>query len=161
MKITKNKLLSGVLTLAMPLAMLMSAPSAQAYDVKTYSGSMCEATYGSQTGDFYKYTGYLLNKSTGSRWVTCAVTRDQWTNLNGTLAAWINVKNVGTATTRCYMGEHRPDGNYVQQIVGNGSTWVPIDSSASDRYGHRAIYCYIPAKGRLNHVRIYEHNAVN
>ena len=161
MKITKNKLLTGILTLAMPLAILMSAPSAQATDVKTYSGSMCEATFGFQAGDFYKYSGYTINQATSSRWLTCSVTRDRWFNVNGTYAAWINVSNPGGASTRCYMNEHRPDGSYVQQVTAAGSTWVGIDSSLSGNYGHRAVYCLVPAKGRVNHVRVYEHNAVD
>lgn len=158
-KLHKN-LLSATLSLTLPLAALFSTAPASA-DVKTYSGSVCQATYGSQEGDLYKYTTSIYNVATGYRWITCAVARDR---LNSTAGDWITYVYVEPANanqrTYCYLDEARVNGAIAQRNASSrlGEGWIALNTTFSESYGSRALYCYVPPKGFVNHLRIYEFN---
>jgi hypothetical protein len=59
-------------------------PPSPAYDAKSFSGTECQPTYGSQISDLRYYSSEIYNDSSSYyRYVTCPVMRDDAWNTDG------------------------------------------------------------------------------
>lgn len=163
MRITILKKLSKtIVALSLPLSVLLSAPVTQAYDVKSYGGANCQAYFGSQEGDLTKAVSGIYNASTAYKWVSCGIVQDKLftaTSNAGTVAFWVYVNNPNATRTYCYLQESNTNGSAVQVRAGNvvGNGWINLDTSSSSSFGSRTLYCYLPTRGRLSHIRTYEY----
>ena len=154
------------LTFALPLA-LLSAPKAQAYDLKTWSGSTCQAFFGAQEQYFDKGWSGIKNTSSISRWISCGVTDDTYNSSggnydNGTQGADMYITQGNFSTTTCYLTERGYTGQEVdtdtQVKTGNG--YLYIDTAASHAaYGARMLACKLAPGAVLNWIRIWEYDS--
>ena len=161
-KYIHNVLVKSTVALAVPLTMLLSAPVTQAYDVKSWGGANCQAYYGSDEGNITKSAAGVVNTANVYKWVSCGITRDKlFTNpsASGTRAFWVYVRGPAGKTTRCNLREAAVNGSNVQtRSAGRvGAGWINLDTSLSHTTGSRTLYCYLPPRGGITHIRGYEY----
>ena len=156
----KNILVKTTLTLSLPLTILLSTPTTQAFDVKSWGGANCQAYFGNQEGDLNKRADGIYNTASTARWVSCGITRDKLftaPSASGTFAFWVYVNAPAGSTTYCNLREASVTGGNVQTRANNGNPWISLDTSLSQTTGSRTIYCLLPSKARLSHIRSYEY----
>lgn len=164
MKINR-KLSKLVLAMALPLA-LVSAPKAQAYDLKTWSGSTCQAFYGAQEQYFDKTWSGIKNTSSAPRWASCAVTDDTYGSGgnydNGTQGADVYISQSVSSVTTCYLTERGYTGQEIDTDtkVKSGGGYLYIDTAASHAtFGARMLACKLAPGATLNWIRIWEYDS--
>lgn len=144
----------------LPLSLLVSQ-SAQAYDLKVYSGAMCQAFYGSQEARFNKQWDGIKNISGTASWVMCGIVRDNQQTIIGSngFQAW--VKAPGAAQTVCYHSERsRTTSVEVQTkaLSRTGTGFLNLDTGLSQANGQRILACKLPPNGILSTIYYWEHD---
>jgi hypothetical protein len=135
--------------------MAISNP-ALAVDGKTFSGNGCQSWYGSQRNDFDARHDGAYNNSTGSRWASCPITRDNTTNTNGTRRVWVYAYKSGGPNTSCILRGETSTGGILASDSRSGNGWIYLDINNSVNWGSYMLYCYVPAGGRLSHYFVEE-----
>ncbi len=132
----------------------------QAYDAKTYSGSLCQAYFGYDETWFHKYARGIFNRSSSYRWISCGVTRDRY-GLIGTHGAQIHVIAGSSRRTTCTLSERNTNGTILQSRAASrfGSGYIRLDTSRSKNFRNNAriIFCYVPPQATITSVEIREH----
>ena len=162
---TKLNIKKIALSLALPLVML-SAPQAQAFDLKTWSGSMCSAFYGTQDQFFNRTHSGIKNISGDPRWVTCGVVDDTYNGSNsgnydnGTQGARVRVQQPPASLSTCYLSERGDFGQEIDttMVVIPGSGEQNLSTTASDHWGNRILLCKLAPGATLNRITIWEYD---
>ena len=161
-KYIHNIFVKSAVALSIPLSVLLSAPVTQAYDVKSWGGANCQAYFGSDEANITKAASGLVNNANVYKWVSCGITRDKlFSNPSniGTRAFWVYVRGPAGKSTRCHLRESAVNGANVQtRSAGRiGPGWINLDTSLSSTNGSRTLYCYVPPRGGITHIRGYEY----
>ena len=161
-KYLNNILVKTTLALSIPLTLMFAAPTAQAYDVKSWGGANCQAYFGGDEASLNKRVDGIYNASSSSKWVSCGVVRDKMftaPSASGTFAFWVYVVLPANTTAYCRLREASVAGGNVQTRVTNKTNtgWINLDTSLSQTTGSRTLYCLLPSGGRLSHIRSYEY----
>ena len=163
---TKYNIKKIALSLALPLVML-STPQAQAFDLKTWSGSMCNAFYGTQDQHFNRTHSGIKNISGSPYWITCGVVDDTYNGSNsgnydnGTQGARLRIEQPAASVSTCYLSER---GDFGQEIdtrttVQAGTGNLDMDTAVSDHWGNRLLLCKLAPGATLNRISIWEYDA--
>lgn len=160
------RLITGfTLTLILPLLLLVTS-NAQAFDLKTWSGSTCQAFYGAQEQYFDKTWSGIKNTSSVPRWISCGVTDDTYGSGgnydNGTQGANVYITQAVSSVTTCYLTERGFTGQEIDTDtqVKSGTGYLGINTAASDSfYGSRLLACKLAPGAALNWFRIWEYDS--
>ena len=165
----KKRILSFfTLTLALPL-LLLATPKAQAYDLKQWSGSVCQAFFGAQEQYFDKTWSGIKNTSTVPRWISCGVVDDSFgfgggNYDRGTEGAFLYVTQSAGSTTVCYMSERGLVGQEIDTTTTSqaGAGLINVNTVESvGAGGNRLLACKLAAGAILNFIRIWEYDSTD
>jgi len=139
---------------------MLAPQSAQAYDWKSWSGSTCQAFYGSQESRFNKTWSGINNVSSVASWVSCGIVTDRYVETDGTQGGYVWVTAPPGISTICYHSERTRSGAEVMTKVATrtGTGLIYIDTTASSSGGHRILACKLFPGVTLNQVYIWEYN---
>ena len=163
---TKRIVSFFTLTLALPL-LLLATPNAKAYDLKQWSGSLCQAFFGAQEQYFDKTWAGIKNTSTVPRWVSCGVVDDTYNGtatgnyILGAEGAFVYFTQSFSSTSTCLLSERGFVGQEIDTKTGvkTGTGFVSVTTSQSDRGGNRVLACKLAAGATLTWIRIWEYDS--
>lgn len=141
---------------------LMSTGYSLAVDEKVYTGSGCQAYYGSQVSNFDHRGHRLENKVTSGRWAACPIARDNTSNTNGLPAVYVRMNRSTAATSSylCYLKNYTSFGSQTSWdsaiYNGTGNYSMGLNLASTSSYGHYVVYCKVPRSSYLYNYRVIE-----
>jgi len=164
---TSNSVLSAVIVSVLGLSATLGAPQAYAEDQKIYTGTQCRPSYPS---DFDKINSpawgvFVAPYVTEGAFVSCPITRDNVSNLNGTKQAIVYVfeRDPGQEGVICGLTSYDAFGNQVESrqagvpVGARNFQELNVDVNASANLGYYALACYLPPESGIYSYRINEY----
>lgn len=158
----KSNHIVGAILITSFLVLGVTSSIALAVDAKTTPGVACQERYGSQAADFNRYSPYIQNTSTSTRYVVCPVVRDNTDNTNGTDSYYTDVRvyNAG-GTLWCYLDSSDETGALRNWDYRSTTTtgYVALENDLNTSYvrGYYNLYCSLPPNSRIQGYRIGEY----
>jgi len=127
------------------------------YDYKTFNGSTCQPTYGTQAADFNAYTTGIYNGSNGTRSVTCPIMRDDTETKGGAgVTAYLNNAK-GTSCTVYSLDPHGATVAWQNKVVAaSGKQTLNFWLNKSVAMGNYVMYCRLTSKGYVSSYKLKE-----
>ncbi|MDD5274781.1 MAG: hypothetical protein PHR16_01715 [Methylovulum sp.] len=143
-------------------AMALFSAASFAADTTTFGGAICRVYDPSKAGQlFAHHSGAINNSSTSSVVVTCPLSRDFNTDINGA-SVWVKGSRSASATVpfSCTLVSRDFNGNTLasntNQSVGIGGLSLSLNVAASGINGNYVVACTLPQNSTLMSIVLNE-----
>jgi len=128
----------------------LSTASQAAIVGSVISGADCQPYFGSEASSFNFRDNGIKNVSSGSRWVTCPLVRQNVSSTNGTTFALVQYIGSGTLSCSNYNWNSAGTQRTIFSKSRNGSGNLTLPGFATSyTFGAYTVRCYVPSGGTI------------